>query len=153
MVMENEPRLRNIVLQHRGGKGIKTCNITEKNGQLVSMEVVTGEEDLMLITTGGVLIRMAVGDISTMGRNTQGVKLIRLDEGDEEYVATVAKVEKEEEIPEEEVEGEPGEGSGQDSEGNVEEDFEGETEQVSVEEPEQESTGDGNPDGEQTNEE
>ena len=59
------------------------------------MKVVTGEEDIMLITTGGVLIRMDVNDISTMGRNTQGVKLIRLDENDGEYVATVAKVEKE----------------------------------------------------------
>lgn len=84
-------------VQSRGGKGIKTCNITEKNGSLVSMRVVTGEEDLMLITTGGVLIRLAVDEISTMGRNTQGVRLIRLDENENEFVATVAKVEKEEE--------------------------------------------------------
>ncbi|MBS4189826.1 DNA gyrase subunit A [Bacillus sp. FJAT-49705] len=90
-------------IQGRGGKGIKTCNITEKNGNLVSMRAVTGEEDLMLITTGGVLIRMAVGDISTMGRNTQGVRLIRLDENINEFVATVAKVEKEEDKPEEEL--------------------------------------------------
>ncbi|WP_394238132.1 DNA gyrase subunit A [Niallia oryzisoli] len=84
-------------LQNRGGKGIKTCNITEKNGSLVSMKVVNGEEDIMIITTGGVLIRMAVSDISSMGRNTQGVRLIRLDENDHEFVATVAKVEKDEE--------------------------------------------------------
>lgn len=83
-------------IQGRGGKGIKTCNITDKNGSLVSMRAVTGEEDLMLITTGGVLIRMAVNDISTMGRNTQGVRLIRLDENIDEFVATVAKVEKDE---------------------------------------------------------
>jgi DNA gyrase subunit A len=85
-------------VQGRGGKGIKTCNITEKNGNLVSMRAVTGEEDLMLITTGGVLIRMDVNDISTMGRNTQGVRLIRLEEHENEHdqVATVAKVEKEE---------------------------------------------------------
>jgi DNA gyrase subunit A len=88
-------------IQGRGGKGIKTCNVTEKNGELVSMRVVTGEEDLMLITTGGVLIRMDVNDISTMGRNTQGVKLIRLDESTEEQVSTVAKVEKEEDKEEE----------------------------------------------------
>ncbi len=80
-------------IQGRGGKGIKTCNITEKNGPLVAMKVVTGEEDLMVITTKGVLIRIAVSDISVMGRNTQGVKLIRLS--DDEYVSTVAKVEKE----------------------------------------------------------
>ena len=85
-------------IQNRGGKGIKTCNITEKNGSLVSMKAVNGEEDIMVITTGGVLIRMPVSDISTMGRNTQGVKLIRLNGDDEEeFVATVATVEKEEE--------------------------------------------------------
>jgi DNA gyrase subunit A len=83
--------------QGRGGKGIKTCNITEKNGDLVTMKVVTGEEDLMLITTGGVLIRIPVSSISMTGRNTQGVKLISLNKSENEYVATVAKVDKEEE--------------------------------------------------------
>jgi DNA gyrase subunit A len=90
-------------VQGRGGKGIKTCNITDKNGSLVSMKAVTGEEDVMLITTGGVLIRMAVSDISTMGRNTQGVRLIRINEDADEAVSTVAKVEKEEEKDEEEL--------------------------------------------------
>ncbi|KYC86255.1 DNA gyrase subunit A [Heyndrickxia sporothermodurans] len=84
-------------IQSRGGKGLKTCNITEKNGNLIAVKTVTGEEDLMLITAGGVLIRMAVDGISQLGRNTQGVKLIRL--GEDEHVATVAKVEKEEEEP------------------------------------------------------
>lgn len=83
-------------IQGRGGKGIKTCHITDKNGELVSMRAVTGEEDLMLITTGGVLIRIDVAGISKMGRNTQGVKLISLGVEKNEYVATVAKVEKEE---------------------------------------------------------
>ncbi|MEH7886841.1 DNA gyrase subunit A [Bacillus sp. JJ1609] len=83
--------------QGRGGKGIKTCNITEKNGDLVTMKAVTGEEDLMLITTGGVLIRIPVSSISMTGRNTQGVKLISLNKAENEYVATVAKVDKEEE--------------------------------------------------------
>jgi DNA gyrase subunit A len=83
--------------QGRGGKGIKTCNITEKNGNLVTMKAVTGEEDLMLITTGGVLIRIPVSSISMTGRNTQGVKLISLNKAENEYVATVAKVDKEEE--------------------------------------------------------
>jgi DNA gyrase subunit A len=82
-------------IQSRGGKGIKTCNITDKNGTLVSVKTVTGEEDIMLITADGILIRMAVTDISQLGRNTQGVKLIRLS--DEAFVATVAKVEKEDE--------------------------------------------------------
>lgn len=84
-------------VQGRGGKGIKTCNVTDKNGPLVSMKVVNGEEDLMIITTGGVLIRMAVSDISTMGRSTQGVRLIKINENENEFVATVAIVEKEEE--------------------------------------------------------
>ncbi|MGM7637449.1 DNA gyrase subunit A [Bacillus sp. Hm123] len=81
-------------VQTRGGKGLKTCNVTEKNGSLVAVKTVTGEEDLMLITLGGVLIRMDVNDISITGRNTQGVKLIRLD--DNETVATVTKIAKEE---------------------------------------------------------
>ncbi|AIM16566.1 MULTISPECIES: DNA gyrase subunit A [Neobacillus] len=83
-------------IQGRGGKGIKTCHITEKNGELVSVRTVTGEEDLMLITTSGVLIRIDVAGISQLGRNTQGVKLITLKESENESVATVAKVEKEE---------------------------------------------------------
>lgn len=88
-------------IQGRGGKGIKTCHVTEKNGSLVSVRAVTGEEDLMLITTGGVLIRIDVAGISTMGRNTQGVKLISIKGDEHDYVATVAKVEKEEEVSEE----------------------------------------------------
>ncbi|MCQ6280208.1 DNA gyrase subunit A [Bacillus sp. EB600] len=88
-------------IQGRGGKGIKTCHITDKNGDLVAMKAVTGEEDLMLITTGGVLIRIAVDGISSMGRNTIGVKLITIKENDE-FVATVAKVEKEEDEDEDE---------------------------------------------------
>ncbi|MBA2872910.1 DNA gyrase subunit A [Anoxybacillus calidus] len=90
-------------IQSRGGKGLKTCNITEKNGDVVAVKTVTDEEDLMLITASGILIRIAVSDISRMGRNTQGVKLIRLSD-DNEYVATVAKVPKEEEKDSEEFE-------------------------------------------------
>ena len=93
-------------IQGRGGKGIKTCHVTEKNGELVSVRTVTGEEDLMLITTGGVLIRIDVASISRTGRNTQGVKLISLRENENEFVATAAKVEKEED--EESTEGEHG---------------------------------------------
>ncbi|WP_174734641.1 DNA gyrase subunit A [Mesobacillus harenae] len=89
-------------IQGRGGKGIKTANITEKNGDLVTMKAVNGEEDLMLITTGGVLIRIPVSSISMTGRSTQGVKLISLDKTLNEHVATVAKVDKEEEKLEDE---------------------------------------------------
>ncbi|WP_053368627.1 DNA gyrase subunit A [Bacillus sp. FJAT-27245] len=87
-------------IQGRGGKGIKTANVTERNGELVSMKTVTGEEDLMLITTSGVLIRIPVDSISKVGRNTIGVKLINIK--DNESVATVAKVEREEDKPDDE---------------------------------------------------
>ncbi|NGP45191.1 DNA gyrase subunit A [Bacillaceae bacterium SIJ1] len=88
-------------LQSRGGKGILTCNVTEKNGSVVATKTVSGQEDLMLITASGVLIRMAVDGISSMGRNTQGVRLIRL--GEDEKVATVATVEEEEPTDDEEA--------------------------------------------------
>lgn len=100
-------------IQSRGGKGIKTCNVTEKNGTVISVKPSTGEEDLMLITASGVLIRMAIDSISTTGRNTQGVKLIKL--GDEEHVATVAVVENEELEPEDDELLENEEGSLEDS--------------------------------------
>ncbi|GAB2536904.1 DNA gyrase subunit A [Gracilibacillus alcaliphilus] len=87
---------------NRGGKGIFTCNITEKTGSVVAVKVVTDEEDIMIMTVSGVLIRMQVEGISITGRNTQGVRLIRLQE--DEKVATVAKVDSEEEIEEHEEE-------------------------------------------------
>ncbi|MBC1806529.1 DNA gyrase subunit A [Listeria marthii] len=81
-------------LRNRGGMGVKTVTITEKNGNLVAMKTVTGEEDLMLMTVSGVLIRFEIETVSQTGRSAMGVKLIRLDE--DEKVATVAKVPKEE---------------------------------------------------------
>ncbi|HFK0103391.1 DNA gyrase subunit A [Listeria monocytogenes] len=81
-------------LRNRGGMGVKTVTITEKNGNLVAMKTVTGEEDLMLMTVSGVLIRFEIDTVSQTGRSAMGVKLIRLDE--DEKVATVAKVPKEE---------------------------------------------------------
>ncbi|MBO0587571.1 DNA gyrase subunit A [Sporosarcina sp. E16_8] len=86
-------------IQTRGGYGLKTLNVTERNGLLVAMKTVDGTEDLMLITIHGILIRMDIDDISVIGRSTQGVRLIRL--GEDELVATVAKVVKEEEEEEE----------------------------------------------------
>ncbi|MDQ7111595.1 DNA gyrase subunit A [Staphylococcus simulans] len=97
-------------VSNRGGKGIKTATITEKNGDIVCITTVTGEEDLMIVTNHGVIIRIDVGDISQNGRSAQGVRLIRLS--DEQFVSTVAKVQEE---PEDELEGtsedetEPGE--------------------------------------------
>ncbi|EAC3711290.1 DNA gyrase subunit A [Listeria monocytogenes] len=83
-------------LRNRGGMGVKTVTITEKNGNLVAMKTVTGEEDLMLMTVSGVLIRFEIDTVSQTGRSAMGVKLIRLDE--DEKVATVAKVPKEDEV-------------------------------------------------------
>lgn len=85
-------------VQSRGGMGIRTCQITDKNGPLVAVRTVNGSEDIMLITINGILIRMDVNDISTTGRSTQGVRLIRLSE--DETVATVARVKKDIDIPE-----------------------------------------------------
>ena len=89
-------------IQTRGGKGLRTCNITDKNGDVVALKCVTSGEEIMVITVSGVLIRLSVSGISQMGRNTQGVKVIRL--GDSEFVSTVAKVqtsEEDEELDEE----------------------------------------------------
>jgi len=85
-------------IQTRGGKGIKTLNVTSKNGFLVGLQVVREDEDLMIITTSGTVIRMSMSGISVMGRNTQGVKLINIREDD--AVSTVARVDKSEETPE-----------------------------------------------------
>ncbi|KRK48527.1 DNA gyrase, A subunit [Secundilactobacillus kimchicus JCM 15530] len=90
-------------IKGRGGKGIKTINVTEKNGPLAGLTTVTGEEDIMLITDKGVMIRFGVENVSETGRATLGVHLIRLD--DESTVATMAVVEKE--APEADAEATP----------------------------------------------
>ena len=89
-------------IQTRGGLGLKTAQITERNGKLVAMKSVEGTEDIMIITGHGIIIRMDINDISVFGRNTQGVRLIRIDEG--EFVATVAKVVKEDDLLDEDEE-------------------------------------------------
>ncbi|NDI36953.1 DNA gyrase subunit A [Chengkuizengella sediminis] len=81
--------------QTRGGKGIKTINVTDKNGSVVGLKIVHNDEDLMIITSLGTIIRTSMSEISTMGRNTQGVRLINIRE--EDQVATVTQVEKSEE--------------------------------------------------------
>ena len=82
-------------LTHRGSKGVKALNVTEKNGMLVSLKAVTGEEDLVIITDSGIVMRMAMDQISTLGRATQGVRLIKLK--DDQKVATVSTIIKEDE--------------------------------------------------------
>jgi DNA gyrase subunit A len=78
--------------KNRGGKGVITIKTTERNGKVVGLRLVTDDDDLMLITDGGKLIRMPVDGIPTIGRNTQGVRLIRLEqaEGDKEAETVVA---------------------------------------------------------------
>ena len=88
---------------NRGGKGVKTLNITEKTGELVAMKNVTDENDLMIINRSGITIRMAVSDIKVAGRATQGVRLINIREGDS--IAAISAVNKsEEDTPEQPVE-------------------------------------------------
>jgi len=85
----NEPIYR---VTNRGGKGVKTLNVTEKTGNLIAIKSVTDDDDLMIINKSGLTIRMHVADIRTQGRATQGVKLINLKGKDQ--IAAVAKVEK-----------------------------------------------------------
>ena len=86
--------------QQRSGKGVYTLKKTEKTGSLVSILEVVNTDDIMIITSAGVMIRQATNEIRTIGRNTQGVRLIRLDEGAK--ISSVAKVVKEDEDEEEE---------------------------------------------------
>ena len=79
-------------ITNRGGKGVKTINVTEKTGKLIALKNVTDQEDLMVINKSGITIRIGVDTLRVMGRATQGVKLIRLR--DEDSIASVAKVSK-----------------------------------------------------------
>lgn len=91
--------LEDYRITNRGGKGVKTITVTEKTGELVSLKAVTDEDDLMIITKKGTMIRMGVNTLRVMGRATQGVRLINLRKGDE--IASIAKVpasEEEEEL-------------------------------------------------------
>ncbi|REE82150.1 DNA gyrase subunit A [Lutibacter oceani] len=94
--------LEDYRITNRGGKGVKTINVTEKTGNLVAIKNVTDEDDLMIINKSGITIRLAVSDLRVMGRATQGVKLINIKDNDS--IAAVAKVmhEEDEEIDENE---------------------------------------------------
>jgi len=91
-------------ITNRGGKGVKTLNITEKTGKLVAIKTVTDENDLMIINKSGITIRMKVEDVRVMGRATQGVRLINLEKRNDQ-IGSVCKVESEhgEEISAEEI--------------------------------------------------
>ncbi|MCI6019725.1 MAG: DNA gyrase subunit A [Clostridiales bacterium] len=81
-----------FVVQHRGGKGVKCYKITEKTGNVIGVKAVNEEHDIMLITTGGIIIRMPVAGISMLGRITSGVKLIDMDLERDIKVASITKV-------------------------------------------------------------
>ena len=94
-------------ITNRGGKGVKTINVTDKTGYLVALKDVTDEDDLMIITKKGLTIRIPVADLRVMGRATQGVKLINIKDNDE--IAAVAKVMHNEDEIEEDAENNEGE--------------------------------------------
>jgi DNA gyrase subunit A len=89
--------LEDYRITNRGGKGVKTINITEKTGELIAIKAVTDNDDLMIITEMGIAIRLAVSGVRVMGRNTQGVRLINLREGDEIAAATMVPANQENE--------------------------------------------------------
>ena len=120
--------LEDYRITNRGGKGVKTLNVSEKTGDVVAIKNVTDEDDLMIINKSGITIRLAVSDLRVMGRATQGVKLINIKGNDS--IAAVAKVMHEDDVVEEAEEGvEDGTNFDGISDGNV-----GETEVNSPEE-------------------
>ena len=87
-------KLEDYRLTQRGSKGVTTLNMTEKTGKIITTKSVNGDEDIMVITEGGILIRTSLKEVSVVGRNTQGVKIIRIK--DNEKVSSIAVVKSEE---------------------------------------------------------
>ena len=87
-------------ITNRGGKGVKTINITEKTGELVAIKAVTDDNDLMIINRSGITIRTSIEQIRVAGRATQGVRIINLREGDEIASVAVVPVTEDEELEE-----------------------------------------------------
>ncbi len=95
-------KLDDYRVTNRGGKGVKTINITSKTGNLIAIKDVSDNDDLMIINRSGIIIRMAISELRVMGRATQGVRLINIKDGD--AIASVARVEVEEETSQQETE-------------------------------------------------
>jgi DNA gyrase subunit A len=95
-------KLEDYRITNRGGKGVKTLNITDKTGKLISIHNVLDSADLIIITKAGVLIRLAVDQMRVMGRATQGVRLIKL--GEKDAIASIAKVERANDEDEDDIE-------------------------------------------------
>ena len=83
-------RVSDYRLTRRGGKGVINIKTTERNGGVVAIKAIQEDDEVMIISQDGILIRLPIADVSTIGRNTQGVRLINLDEGDR--VIDVARV-------------------------------------------------------------
>ena len=92
--------LEDYRITNRGGKGVKTINITEKTGKLIAIKWVSEFDDLMITTADGIIIRTPVSDVRIMGRATQGVKVIRIQEN--ETIADVTVIQRDEKSDEEE---------------------------------------------------
>ncbi len=101
--MGKRTHLDEFTLQNRGGKGLRCYRITEKTGYVVGAKIVNEDEEIMMITTEGIVIRMKSGTISVIGRNTSGVKLMDIDADSDVKVASVTKVKLTETVDEENV--------------------------------------------------
>ena len=113
--------LDEFTVQHRGGKGLRCYTITDKTGYVVGVKTIKPEEEIMLITTEGIVIRMKSDSISVIGRNTSGVKLINIDSKSSIKVASVAKVRFDEEEDFAEVEEDEAESQSTEEEATQEE--------------------------------
>ena len=89
--------LEDFRLQNRAGKGVKAGVFNEKTGKLVSLKLISESEDIMIITLGGTIIRVSASDISKIGRNTQGVRIMRIDDSTVSSIAITPKSDEEDE--------------------------------------------------------
>ena len=99
-VMGKRTPIEEFTAQNRGGKGVLCYKITEKTGDIVGAKLVHDDHDIMMITNEGVVIRISVEDISVIGRNTSGVKLMNIDPNSNTRIASIAKVRDDEQNPE-----------------------------------------------------
>ena len=104
MGMGKRTDIEEFGIQHRGGKGVKCYKITEKTGNVVAAKAINDEDQIMLITTEGIIIKMYVNEISTLGRITSGVKLMDIEADSEIRIASLAKVRDENSVSEEKTE-------------------------------------------------
>jgi DNA gyrase subunit A len=131
---------------NRGGKGVKTINVTEKTGSLVGLMDVLDSDDLMITCKSGVTIRTSINEIREAGRATQGVKLIRLDEGDEIAATSIIRDQGDDEEEDDATASSDVEGnSSSDVEGNSSSDVEGSSTSESSTDDTIDNTGDNTP--------